>query len=211
MKTVVGNKTEEMSKTEFGELCSKFEKVVVDLGTGDGRYVFKSAQKNTGNLYVGIDPSQKQLAIYSKKAVKNKLENTLFVVGSIEVYPEELSGVANKVLIILPWGTLLQSIVNLDGQALENIGSTIKNGGQLEIIFGYSQDAEPTEVERLGLNKLDINYIYSTMIPKFTMLGYKIDCVEKLTKKQLDQFETTWSKKLRFGQDRPIFHLKLQK
>lgn len=211
MKIVVGNKIKELSKPEFDELRSKFKKVYIDLGTGDGRYVFKNASQNSKNLYVGVDPSQKQLAVYSKKAVKNKLKNSLFVIGSIEIYPEVLFGSANKMLIILPWGTLLQSIVNLDESALINIDKTLDSNGTLEIIFGYSQDAEPTEVKRLGLDKLDINYINSTIIPKFIELGYKIDSVEELTKEQLDKFETTWSKKLRFGQDRPIFHLELQK
>ena len=53
----------------------KHNKTIIDLGTGDGRFVFKSAQANPNNLYIGIDPSEKQLQAYSKKINTNRLEN----------------------------------------------------------------------------------------------------------------------------------------
>jgi tRNA G46 methylase TrmB len=34
-----------------------FEKNFLDIGTGDGRYVYKSALLNPQSLYIGIDPA----------------------------------------------------------------------------------------------------------------------------------------------------------
>ncbi len=214
LRTVIGNKTENISKTELEKLIIVCEKVHVDLGTGDGRYIFKHAQVNPTTFYIGIDPSEKQLKSYAKKAKKAKLKNCLFIVGSIEFLPDELKNIANSLTIILPWGSLLQAIVNVDTVVFTKITDMLKPEStpgekQIEIIFGYSQDAEPTEVKRLGIDKLDTTYIYEKMVPALTTLGFKIECVKNVTKADLNDFETSWSKKLRFGQDRPLFYIKI--
>lgn len=86
MKAVRGNNLETLS-FPLKQVLKDFESVNVDIGTGDGRYVYKKASENPRKYYIGVDPSQKQLSVYSKKAVKNKLNNCMFVIGSIEVIP----------------------------------------------------------------------------------------------------------------------------
>lgn len=211
MKIVKGNNLEELNKNELEALLQEYEKVVVDIGTGDGRFIFKSAAKNPQNFYIGVDPAQKQLEIYSKKANKNKITNCLFVLGSIEHFPTELKGVADSVYVILPWGTLLKALIAAEQAVLDLLNSLFRNSGFIQLIFGYSQDAEPGEVSRLGLEKLNLNYIYEKMVPAFIHSGFKVGCVADLKKEDLAEFESTWSKKLVFGQDRPLFELKLAK
>ncbi|GAG22056.1 unnamed protein product, partial [marine sediment metagenome] len=38
-----------------------------------------------------------------------------------------------------------------------------------------------------------------------------LEKLETLSKEDLKNFESTWCKKLRFGKDRPLFHLLFQK
>ncbi len=210
MKAILGNSSTTISKTELTNRLSLFKSVHLDLGTGDGRFVFKSAQKNPDMFYIGVDPSEKQLQIYAKKATRAKLKNVFFCVGSLELFPEEMYGVVHKLTIILPWGSLLGAIVNPTPDTTSTLAKILVTGGTADIIFGYSQDAEQSEVTRLGLDKLDTNYIYTTILPKFMTAGFKAVCLTKLEKQELANFETTWSKKLRFGQDRPIIHLTLE-
>jgi 16S rRNA (adenine(1408)-N(1))-methyltransferase len=213
MKALINNKIKELSANDLQALIAVFKKVHIDIGTGDGRFVYKSAKSNPENFYIGVDPSQKQLEVNLRKIHREKLKNCLFVVGSIEVFPAELFGLANSVSVLFPWGSLLRAVVDANEDFLHKIknlfsfSDNVGAEGKLDIIFGYSQESEPSEVARLGLDKLNTNYIYTNLLPVFMKHGFKTECVRELKKEDLKNLETTWSKRLVFGQDRPVFHL----
>lgn len=208
MRLVKGNNLIEVGRDEFVEVVKGYSQVVLDLGTGDGRFVYEKALDNKDTLYIGVDPSQKQLEIYSKRAVRKKLENVLFVVGSVENIPEELEGLVDKIYVILPWGTLLQSFVLPDEKTLGNIKKLLKGvGGCLEIVLGYAFEAEPSETERLNLPEINENLLRSELTARFGGVGFKLLKLKELEREDLLKFETTWSKKLKFGKERALFHL----
>ena len=211
MKIIQGNKEKEINEPQLIELSTKFKSVVVDLGTGDGRFAYKMAREDPTALVIGLDPSKKQLENFSKKANKEKLTNILYVIGSIEMLPEELAGVADKVYINFPWGSLLAGIANASGQTIEDVSSLIKPGGGLEIIFGYSQSADPSEVERLGLSDLSAKKVKGEVIPEFERRGFGVVEVQELGKEEVFEISSTWGKKLSFGQKRKIFRLVFNK
>lgn len=211
MKIIKGNSSLDMTSEELLEITNNYNKVHIDIGTGDGRFIYKSAQKNPDIFYIGVDPSHTQLEVYSKKSTRDKLENVLFVVGSIEVFPKELMGIADSVSVLLPWGTLLQTIVLGSPAELITIYMLLKNEGTLDLLFGYAHDTEPSEVERLNLNNLSLEYIKTAIMPKFLEIGFSGGSINEVQKDELKTFETTWSKKLAFGNDRPLFRVKLKK
>jgi len=210
MKIVLGNKLKEIHKKELKNILDKFGNVEIDLGTGNGRYVYKRAAADPKTLYVGVDPIEKQLRKYAKKSGRKKLENVLFVLGSAEVLPKELGGVANKVTIILPWGSLLENIVKFNPEIIISIKSLVKPKGTLLLVFGYNLLEEPSETERLGLKELSTNYIKTELIPEYESLGFELLDFRELTKEELKEIDTSWSKKLSFGKPRPIFYLKFK-
>lgn len=205
MIIIKGNKKEEFPKAALDSLVKGFESVYIDLGTGDGRFVYKNALINPKTLYIGIDPSQKQLETFSKKAMKEKLTNVLFVVGSVELLPNELLRIANKVFIIFPWGTLLQSVIK-PTENLNNIGKLLKTGGEVEIILGYSQEFEPSEYERLQLTKIDSAELSSN----FFGSSWKLLETTELGKDSIKELDSTWGKKLAFGKNRPLFLVRMR-
>lgn len=211
MRLILGSSTRDITRLDLAELTQKFNTVHIDIGTGDGRFVFKNAIKTQDGLFIGVDPSQAQLEKYSKKAVKTKVNNCLFVLGSIELLPEELYGLATKVTVILPWGSLLSSIALPDSEAPKKLYDLLKESGELEILFGYAQETEPSEVDRLGLENLSLEYVKANVVPNFLNVGFQGVTISPLQKETLKNFDSTWSKKLSFGQERPLFHLKLTK
>jgi len=211
VKIVMGNKNMDLSENELKGLIKCYDKTMADLGTGDGRFVYKSALRDPNNFYVGIDPSEKQLQIYSKKALKKKLPNVIFCLSSLEMLPNELSGKVDELTIILPWGTLLQNIVLPSEEICKTLGGLLKTGGEIEIVLGYHQDLEPAEVGRLELPDLSTSYVEHNIVPAFKKSGFELVSLEKLEKRSLKKLETTWSKKLSFGKMREIFKLTLTK
>ena len=112
MKSVKGNKAVDISVENLKEVAAEYTSVHVDLGTGDGRFVYEAALKDQSTLFIGVDPVEKQLREYSVKSVRKKLSNVLFLTSSLENLPINLTEIADKVSVILPWGTLLGQIVN---------------------------------------------------------------------------------------------------
>jgi len=208
---VLGNKKTEIDKNELNDLAKCYDGVIIDIGTGDGRFVFKKALLKKDFFFIGIDPSEKQLLEYSKKTVRKKLPNLIYAVGSVEQLPNELENVAQKIYINLPWGSLLSSVVSPNKEIINNIGNLLKDDGNLEITLGYHEQSEPSEIERLNLPELNENYINSNLVPIYKECGFELSSVEKIEKKDLKKIETTWSKKLSFGKDRDVFKLVFDK
>ncbi|MBD3366062.1 methyltransferase domain-containing protein [candidate division WWE3 bacterium] len=212
MKIVIGNKLKELSKENFKELLAQeWEKIEVDLGTGNGRYVYKKALEKPNNLYIGIDPVEKQLRKYSRKAVRKNLENVLFVLASAEMLPEELENTADKLNVLLPWGSLLDHVANFNQEHMQNILAILKSGGDLRLVFGYTEEQEPTETERLNLENLNEAYIKEELIPRYENAGLTLKNFKEMTREDLQELETSWSKKLSFGKPRPMFLLEFKK
>ena len=46
------------------------EGVIIDIGTGDGRFVYQSARENPNKFYIGIDANAKPLEKISMKATR---------------------------------------------------------------------------------------------------------------------------------------------
>ena len=210
IKVVKGNKLIETNpSTLLSTVTANYSTVEVDFGTGDGRFVYKSAVRNPHIFYIGIDPNQKQLEIYSKKAQKEKLQNAAFILDSIEKLDWDTTPIAQKIYVILPWGSLLQAFVGPNLQSLQKLKNLLKPNGQITIILGYSPESEPNETQRLQLQYLTSEYIETVLKTAYAKIGLTIHAVKKLQKTDLKEFETTWSKKLVFGKDRTIFLLEI--
>jgi 16S rRNA (adenine(1408)-N(1))-methyltransferase len=210
MKVIIGNKKGELSRTDIENLAKNFDKTVLDIGTGDGRFVFEKAIKNPKNLYIGIDPAENQLKIYSKKANRKKLQNTVFAIGSIENLPPELFSLIDELYINLPWGTLLEKMVKMNELTAGNLSSITKKDGKMEIVFGYVPKFEPSETERLDLPDITEKENLEKILNSFSRY-FEITELRELDKKELGDLETTWAKKLKFGKDRKIHKITFNK
>lgn len=56
MLILKGTKTVDLSKDELTEIIGQFDRVHIDLGTGDGRNIYKLAINDQNTFYIGIDP-----------------------------------------------------------------------------------------------------------------------------------------------------------
>jgi len=51
-----GKQTEGLAPDTFRELCRSHDAVLLDVGTGDGRFVLRHARAHPRVLCVGLDP-----------------------------------------------------------------------------------------------------------------------------------------------------------
>lgn len=190
------------------------EGVVIDIGTGDGRFVSAAARANPHKFYIGIDANAKPLEKISMKATrkpsKGGLANVLFVQAAVENLPEELNASADEIHIHFPWGSLLRAVVSGDEKVLESLRRIGAPECVVEIIIGIDDERDKSEIERLELPKLSAGYLTGVLIPKYETAGFKLLESGVLNSSEWSKLETSWARKLQGGSNRKVTYLILQ-
>ncbi len=190
------------------------EGVVVDIGTGDGRFVYRSAQENPNKFYIGIDANTKPLEKISMKATrktsKGGLPNVLFVQAAVENLPEELNSAADEIHIHFPWGSLLRAVVMADENVLNSLRRICAPECLVEIVIGIDEERDKSEIERLELPQLSSDYLENVLIPKYRAAGFEIIDKGILLPADWSKLETSWARKLQGGSNRQVIFLIFQ-
>lgn len=191
-------------------LTSNFQSIHVDIGTGDGKYIYKQALKFPNVYFIGIDNVKKNLEKTSTKVLKkykNNTGNILFIISSLEAIPYDINNIADRITIYLPWGILLEAIVRPLEEILKHVAIIAKNQSIFEFIITYSPIYEGNEMERRGLPNIGPNYFCAEYQKKLKSIGLVLTKISILSNDQLKQIESSWAKRLAFGRARQFFKL----
>ena len=187
------------------------EGVVVDIGTGDGRFVYRSALANPNKFFIGIDANARPLEKLSMKATrkpnKGGAPNLLFIQAAIENLPEELNASADEIHIHFPWGSLLQSVICGNENILASLRRICAPECLLEIVFGIDEERDKSEVKRLKLPEISPEYLEQILIPKYRAAGFKILKQGVLDSSRWSLMETSWARKLQSNDQRKCVYI----
>jgi 16S rRNA (adenine(1408)-N(1))-methyltransferase len=187
------------------------EGVIIDIGTGDGRFVYQSARRNPNKFYIGIDPNTRPLEKISekihRKPDKGGAPNVLFIQSAIEDLPEELNGVANEVHVHFPWGSLLRGVATGDVALLCNLRRLCAEDAFVEVVIGIDPVRDKSELERLGVQPLTIEVIDSVLVANYMSAGFEIFERGIIAASQWPALETSWARRLQGNEQRPISYL----
>lgn len=211
MKTMMKKECRNMTPSEWMDLCKNYRQIYVDLGTGEGEYAFRQSQKNSDVLYVGIDACQEVMSEYAikseKRAKKQSIRNLVYVVATAEALPEELTGIADKITIHLPWGSLRDGLVKGCPVLLSNIRKIARLGATIDICITYSSDIEESMMIKRELPALTPSYVKETLQNLYRPFGIEIKKTQVLSNRDLIKLDTKWAKKLGYGKMRESFLL----
>jgi 16S rRNA (adenine(1408)-N(1))-methyltransferase len=185
--------------------------VIVDIGTGDGRYVYRSARANPDRFYIGLDVQRKALEKVSEKVHrkpgKGGLSNVLFLQASVEELPEELNNVADEIHVHFPWGSLLRAVAVGDEQVMTGLRRIAAPGSWLEVVIGIDEYRDAGEAERLELPSLSEEYVRAVLKPRYAMAGFNIEEFGITSPAQWPEIDTTWAKRLSGGSRRRLLFI----
>ena len=188
--------------------------VIVDVGTGDGRFVYQSARANPSKFYIGIDAYAKPLEKISMKATrkpsKGGLPNVLFIQAAVENLSEELNETADEIHIHFPWGSLLRAVALGDETVLKSLRRICAPDCLVEIVIGIDEERDKSEIERLGLPKLSTEYLENVLIRNYRAARFEIMESGILTAAAWSKLETSWARKLQGSESRQVTYLILQ-
>jgi 16S rRNA (adenine(1408)-N(1))-methyltransferase len=184
--------------------------VIIDIGTGDGHYVYQSARQNPTKFYIGIDANTRPLRKVSekiyRKVTKGGAPNALFIQASVEDLPTELDGVADEVHVHFPWGSLLKAVANGELKVLHGIRRICGVDALLEIVIGIDPERDAAEIERLGLEQLSDEYINHELRNRYLLANLEIVEHGLISNLEVPTIKSSWAQRLRGNSSRSIVY-----
>jgi trans-aconitate methyltransferase len=165
---------------------------LLDLGAGDGRIVAQMARAYPDSLAIGIDACRENLHEHSRRAP----ENAVFLVANALTLPAELTGIATRLTINFPWGSLLTGLLD-DPAFCARLASVVRPGATLEVAVNGGALAEAGWALEAGAARIQSN---------LRAAGCALRTPQAWGAAELRACPTTWARRLAFGRDpRAVF------
>ena len=130
---------------------------MIDVGTGDGRFVLAEARARPGVLVVGIDAMAEAMSDASRRAgakpSRGGVGNAVFVCAPAEELPGLLAGLADEITVNYPWGSLLRALALPDTGVLAGLARLGKPGARFTGAINVQPLRDEAQAERIGLTK----------------------------------------------------------
>jgi 16S rRNA (adenine(1408)-N(1))-methyltransferase len=183
---------------------------VLDIGTGDGAYVYKAARKDPQRFYIGLDANAENMMAFAKKASssmkKGGLSNLLYVVASSENLPEELNDLVDHISILFPWGSLLRAVAAPEQGFLEGLRRLARPKATFKALYSYESEIERKVIDEFALRALCKESL-DALKYDYRRAGFSIKW-RMVPQAELKGFPTTtWAKRLAYGRPRPCVEL----
>lgn len=188
METIRGRKSHQLDMNGFKEQIANYDRILLDLGTGDGRYARTFADQHPDWFVIGVDACRENLREHSQA----KLQNMLFVIASAQELPQEFSGLISHVTINFPWGSLLQSLLAGDSKLMCGIKCISKPKTSLHLRLNGGALAEAGKTLEAGTDRISYNLVKA---------GWQIEHPVIMDVGALKKIPSTWAKRLAYGRD----------
>lgn len=188
MEGIRGKRSFQIDVAALAGWLAAYREVLIDIGTGDGRYVRHIAKADPARGAIGIDTCRENLRDVSRAAPPN----ALYIIADAWALPRELSGVAALVTINFPWGSLLTGLLEGNGGLLDGLRAITRPGAALEVRLnggalataGWALESGGEQVRRVLRDN-----------------GFVVGAPEHMDAGALRAYTTTWARRLAFGRD----------
>jgi len=188
MRVVEGRHVRRRGGAEIATWAAGHDETILDLGTGDGRFVNNLARQRPRTAVVGVD----LVAANLRQASRAAPDNARFVVADALALPAELNGLANRIAVNFPWGSLLRGLLDGDSGLLAGLRAVAVRPAALDVRLNAGALAEAGWCLETGAEH---------MVTVLRDAGLAVGTPRVLRPADLRTLPTTWSKRLAFGRD----------
>jgi 16S rRNA (adenine(1408)-N(1))-methyltransferase len=205
MIVIEGKRRREMTAAELDErmAAGNSSRLVIDIGTGDGRFAYAYATDHPDTFVVGMDAIAERLEELSTKATRKPAKggrpNVLFVRASVEQPPPELEHRADELHVLLPWGGLLVGTMLARPDVMAGLSALAKPGARLTIVFNGEVWEDSTPKDMADLPAVTVEYVESELRPRYRQRGIELDDVHEMSPAEIKDLPTTWARRLAHG------------
>ncbi len=198
METIRGRTSYDLNFNGLAERLVDYNHILLDLGTGDGRYVCCKAEQHKETFFIGVDACRENLRASSR----SKLPNAMFIIASAQALPQELNGLARHVTINFPWGSLLESLLTSEDSLMSRLLAVTCPFARLDIRLNAEALATAGWTLESGADQIERS---------LNADGWRTKSRSWMEARLLHSFPSTWAKRLAFGRDPRAIHFSLQK
>lgn len=178
--------------------AAAYERVVVDLGAGDGRWAYRLARAHLTWFCVAVDANADGLREVSfragRKPGRGGAANAWCLRAAVEALPPALDGLADEIRVHFPWGSLLRAVLLPDVDLLRQIARVGRPGAAFHARVNASIFDDPHLVTRLRLPSLG-NENVETKAASYAAAGIRLETWSVIH----DEAPTSWARRLTRG------------
>ncbi|WP_217265448.1 MULTISPECIES: rRNA methyltransferase [Thermomonospora] len=187
-------------------------RVLIDVGTGDARTAYRIARERPDWLVIGLDPAWRRMvptAVRSRrKPAKGGVSNLVLVSAVIEEPPQELVGLADELLVLMPWGKLLRGVVLGEADVCGGLRAVAKAGATVDVTVGTSIWRDPVPLEIRDLPELTPEYARDVLSDRLAALGWRITAADLVSSTAMERINSSWARRLGSGSAEVVMHLR---
>ncbi len=191
MRVLNSSKEIEISDENFLCRIRGYKKLIIDLGTGQGSFVYFNAVSNKHCFYIGLDSCGDSMKKYSVKQYKNKVANLIYLVMNVQNIISILENRFSEIYINLPWGSLLEGLFKEEMGVIRSISKLAVTGCLINICFSYDRKIENNEIEKRGLPDIDEEYFNRIFKPMYAKYKLNINAIDYIAKDEV-RFRSKW-------------------
>ncbi len=188
METIRGKTCILMDLNELQDRLANYNRIILDLGTGDGRYVHSLAERFPADFIIGVDSCRENLHEYSR----TKLPNMLFIISNAQSLPRELNGLISHISINFPWGSLLDGLLTAEAGLMRGLERLATSTASIDVHLNGGALAEAGLPLENGADKIYYNLLQA---------GWRVRTPRCMDADELQVFPTTWARRLAHGRD----------
>jgi 16S rRNA (adenine(1408)-N(1))-methyltransferase len=167
--------------------------------------VLAAAAAEADRLVVGVDASAAAMTEASRRAARRPerggLPNALFVVAAAEALPAELDGLADRVMVHFPWGSLLRGLLAADPRVMGGLVRVMRPGATLSLLVSSTARDRGAGVGPIGERTL------ADLAVDYGRFGLAVTRMRPATPADVTASRSTWGKRLAAGDRRPAWLL----
>ena len=183
-----GRHAERLDASQLMSRIGGYTDVVIDLGAGDGRYVRYVAAGCPTTFAIGVDACAENLRSCSRDAPPN----ALYIVANALALPAALNGLATRIAINFPWGSLLAGLLDEESGLPSRLAALAREGAGLEVRLNAGALAEQGMVLDEGGQRVR---------QALRAAGFDVRPPAPMGIAELRECPTTWARRLAFGRD----------
>lgn len=188
MESLRGKHAFEIDAHGLAARVAGYAEVLIDLGTGDGRFVQHVAATQPATFAIGIDACRENLRVRTLRTPPN----ALYLIANVLALPAELNGVATRLTVNFPWGSLLDALLGKEPACVARLAALARPEAQIEVRLNAGALAEAGWPLEEGARQVR-RTLQAT--------GFEIQPLVALGPRELRACPTTWAHRLAFGRD----------
>lgn len=198
MHSVRGKPCARIIAAALGPRLAAYHEMLIDIGTGDGRYVQHMALSQPDCFAIGIDACEENLRQRSRRAPRNALYLVADALALPSAFASALAARATHITINFPWGSLLAGLLEGRASLGDGLVALARRGALLEVRLNGGALAEAgLSLDAGGARVRQALRAWGFAMRPPTLLGVEA----------LRACPTTWAHRLAFGRDPRALYL----